>query len=59
MSTVITAAAGVIGPPTCGFGPSIIGHSALSPARRAGPVGIAVRSGQGAGAAGVITEPPK
>src|SRR6478672_5673423 len=40
ISTVMTAAAGVIGPPTCGLGPSIIGHSAVSPARSAGPVGI-------------------
>src|SRR6478736_10189860 len=41
ISTVGTAAAGVIGPPTCGLGPSINGHIAMSPARRAGPVGTA------------------
>ena len=37
---LITAAAGVIAPPTCGFGPSNIGQSATSPVRRAGPVGM-------------------
>ncbi len=40
ISTVGTAAAGVIGPPTCGLGPSDSRQAAMSPARRAGPVGI-------------------
>src|SRR5690625_2867618 len=40
MSTVGTAAAGVMGPPTWGLGPSNSGHTTLSPARRAGPTGI-------------------
>lgn len=40
ISTVATAAAGVIGPPTCGFGPSVSGQTTMSLARRAGPVGI-------------------
>src|SRR5262245_15505544 len=40
MSTVGTVATGVIGPPTCGFGPSISEHNAMSPARNAGPMGI-------------------
>src|SRR5918998_1391273 len=40
MSTVATAAAGVIGPPTCGLTPSTSGQRAESPARSAGPVGI-------------------
>jgi hypothetical protein len=41
ISTVTTAAAGVIGPPTCGVTTSTKGHNAESPARRAGPGGIA------------------
>src|SRR5689334_15306909 len=44
MSTVITAAAGVTVPPTCGLGPSESGQSALSPALSAGPVGMAASS---------------
>src|SRR3954452_19287814 len=40
ISTVGTAAAGVIGPPPCGLGPSESGQSAVSPTRSAGPVGI-------------------
>jgi len=40
INTVGTAAAGVIGPPTCGLGPSMSGQRAMSPARSAGAVGI-------------------
>jgi len=58
ISTVATAAAGVIGPPTCGFGPSESGQTTESPARSAGPVGT---SGGpcGHGVAGLLRTPPK
>src|SRR5690625_1459557 len=39
MSTVGTAAAGVVGPPTWGLGPAVSGHTTVSPARSAGPSG--------------------
>src|SRR3954447_15188881 len=40
ISTVGTAAAGLMGPPTCGFGPSMRGQTTMSPTRSAGPVGM-------------------
>ena len=41
MMTVGTVAAGVMAPPTWGLGPSMSGHTHMSPARRAGPGGTA------------------
>ena len=41
MSTVGTVAAGVIGPPPWGLGPSMSGQTHMSPARSAGPGGTA------------------